>query len=317
MTKPKVLMVDDDSGLITMMKTGLKPFADSFELVTAGDGKEALEELNKGKFALVVTDLMMPIMDGFQLLAHMMEKYPFTPRMVMSSIQTSESRGLEDNSGIEGFLVKPVTPKEVGAKIIQTLDNLKDKTGSVKGISLMSFVQLMEMEQKNCILQATHSDTGERGFLFFRDGQIIDAKTDHKHGIDATYRILTWSNVQISIRDGNPQMPDVVRTPMQTLIMEAAYRTDVEMMSDEQRKSLEGDFETGQSPESLKSEDAVDLSEYDSYSFSELVDEGFDLFRNKNYPMAKALWLKAHDMDPTDKNLSYNLKLVEKKLAAL
>lgn len=310
-------MVDDDSGLITMMKTGLKPFADNFELVTAGDGKEALEALSKEKFSLVVTDLMMPVMDGFQLLAEMMEKYPFTPRMVMSSIQTCESRGLEENSGIEAFLVKPVTPKEAGSRIIQILDNLKDKTGSVKGISLMSFVQLMEMEQKNCILQATHSETGERGFLFFRDGQIIDAKTDRNRGTDAAYRILSWTNVQISIRDGQPQMPDVVRTSMQTLIMEAAYRADVDMMSDEQKKSLEDGLETEKSTDSPSGENSIDLSEFSSYSFTELVDEGFDSFRNKNYPLAKAIWLKAQEMDPSDKNLSYNLKLVEKKLAAL
>lgn len=181
-------MVDDDTGLLSVMKRGLKPHADKFQLLTAENGVEALKTLEKEQVSLVVTDLMMPVMDGFQLLTQMMEKHPFTPRMIMSSTQSARQQMLEENSGIEAFLVKPVTPKELAAKIIETLKAQEDETGYVKGISLMSFSQLMELEQKSCVLQVTRSEDGEKGYLFFRDGQLIDANAEGGRGIEAAYK---------------------------------------------------------------------------------------------------------------------------------
>ncbi len=412
-------MVDDDVDLLSVMKRGLKPHSDKFELLTAENGKEALKTLDRENISLVVTDLMMPIMDGFQLLTQMMEKHPFTPRMIMSSTQAARQQMLEDNSGIEAFLVKPVTPKELGAKILETLEAQENDTGYVKGISLMSFSQLVELEQKSCVLQVTHGESQEKGYLFFRDGQLIDAQVAGTRGTEAAYTALSWKSVNIAIRDDRPDLPDVIRTPMQTLLMEAAYQSDMKMMSDSDRAALskemnESDLDqfnaiSASAPSSLeelseglneldvsdqtgffpppppsaagsssvtaggqdhsesepttssapKANDSdtiefdisnsnlfmVDLPSGDSENtntgneshsldasesddeeerasevlvqgddFGELLDEGFDAFREKNYKLAHTLWRRAQELNPDDKRLKYNLKLVEKKL---
>lgn len=426
---PRVLMVDDDTGLLSVMKRGLKPHADKFQFLTAENGVEALEILERESISLVVTDLMMPVMDGFQLLTHMMEKHPFTPRMIMSSTQSARQQMLEENSGIEAFLVKPVTPKELAAKILETLKAQEDETGYVKGISLMSFSQLVELEQKSCVLQVTRSEDGEKGYLFFRDGQLIDALAEGGRGIEAAYKALSWKSVNIAIRDDRPDMPDVIRMPMQTLLMEAAYRSDVSMMSEEDRAALteemdeekldqfnavapsnsvgasilgeglgdlglgdnmdffappppppapdsrfpradsfnqetksssgegaveatapEDDDDTvefdlsgsnlfmvdlpgepdsnssfmGSSTQSSDKEDATaedtsfspagGMSSEDEEDFGTLLDGGFDAFREKNYQLAMTLWRRAEELNPEDKRLKYNLKLVAKKL---
>ena len=64
-----VLIVDDEEKLLLTMQAGFEPFKDRFEILTARNGKEAVQLLAATKINLVVTDLKMPEMDGFELLA--------------------------------------------------------------------------------------------------------------------------------------------------------------------------------------------------------------------------------------------------------
>ena len=74
-----VLLVDDESRLLTSIRMGLKAYSEHFSLLTAANGREAMEILATCPVDLVVTDLRMPEVDGFALLAHISRNYPFLP----------------------------------------------------------------------------------------------------------------------------------------------------------------------------------------------------------------------------------------------
>ena len=63
-----VLLVDDDHEMLIALKEGFQRFKDSFSILLASDGLKAVESLKKNTISLVVTDLKMPGMDGFELL---------------------------------------------------------------------------------------------------------------------------------------------------------------------------------------------------------------------------------------------------------
>jgi len=60
----KVLIAEDNPVLVKILKAGLKNYADKFETLTAKDGEEAMEIVEREPIALLVTDLQMPKVDG-------------------------------------------------------------------------------------------------------------------------------------------------------------------------------------------------------------------------------------------------------------
>jgi len=74
-----VLIVDDEKPFLLSLTDGLASYAKDFTVVTAMNGKEAVTILDSTGVDLVVTDLRMPKMDGFELLAHISSNYPDIP----------------------------------------------------------------------------------------------------------------------------------------------------------------------------------------------------------------------------------------------
>jgi response regulator RpfG family c-di-GMP phosphodiesterase len=102
----KVLFVDDEENILHSIKRELRK---RFEIHTAAGGREALEILkNEGPFAVIVSDMRMPLMDGIQLLAVVKEQYPETVRMMLTG-NADQATAIEAvNKGqIFRFLNKP------------------------------------------------------------------------------------------------------------------------------------------------------------------------------------------------------------------
>ncbi len=106
-TRPSILIVDDEFGLAEMLREMLRE--SGFEVTLAINGRLALEILKEGKVDLVLTDMMMPVMDGAELAAAMRsnDQHHDTPIIMMTSLPTArpQSPGLFD-----AVLRKPFTP---------------------------------------------------------------------------------------------------------------------------------------------------------------------------------------------------------------
>jgi len=106
-TKKSILIVDDEFGLAEMLREMLRE--SGYDVTLAINGRLALEILGEGTVDLVLTDMMMPVMDGAELAAAMRrdEKHHATPIIMMTSLPTAlpQPEGLFD-----AVLRKPFTP---------------------------------------------------------------------------------------------------------------------------------------------------------------------------------------------------------------
>jgi predicted regulator of Ras-like GTPase activity (Roadblock/LC7/MglB family)/DNA-binding response OmpR family regulator len=190
-----VLIVDDEKSFLLSLEAGLRQYAGSFAIVTAPNGKEAVEVLKRSKVDLVVTDLNMPEMDGFELLASMAKSHPDVPAMIMTAYSTPAIKSRLEALGSLRVQEKPIHFKELGDAIVASLSSMDQSY--LKGITLPAFLQILEVERKTCTLKITSK--GLTGFLCLREGELFEAATGSQRGESAAYAILSWEDVAIEI----------------------------------------------------------------------------------------------------------------------
>ncbi len=112
----KVLVVDDEAGFLQSLCDGLCS-SKRLAVFTALNGKEALEILDRKPIDLVVTDLFMPVMDGFELIGEMNRRHPDIPVMVMSAFLNNDTEQRLAALGVVAFLEKPLDFEDFARRI--------------------------------------------------------------------------------------------------------------------------------------------------------------------------------------------------------
>jgi CheY-like chemotaxis protein len=220
-----VLLVDDDTEMLHALKEGFKRYQDSFAVLLAEDGLKAVEALKQNIISLVVTDLKMPNMDGFELLAHIMQIYPDIPVIIITGYSTPEMEQLAREGGAVGYIAKPFLIENLARQILTTLRK-ESEGGTLHNISSGMFLQLIEMEQKTCTIRLEKKSGGNKGILFFSDGELFDARANNIQGEAAAHEIFSWEAVNLSIQNGCALKENKIQSDLQPLILEAMRRKD-------------------------------------------------------------------------------------------
>ena len=135
-----ILVVDDESSQLALSKELIKSVGMNCD--TAADGEDALTKLGTREYDLILTDIQMPKVDGFQLVKAIKEnpKYAKTPVLAISG-RTNVSSKEYAAAGFTGNLIKPYKPSELLLKIgeILHLELKKNKTPSKKLTSNSSY----------------------------------------------------------------------------------------------------------------------------------------------------------------------------------
>ena len=105
----RILLVDDDEDFLLLAGIWLRDAG--FDVVEAGDWRRALEEVNKHRIDLLLLDIEMPEVDGFQLLQRLRDEGHRIPAAFVSSHQSLKEQA--EVMGIIRFLPKPVSPREL------------------------------------------------------------------------------------------------------------------------------------------------------------------------------------------------------------
>jgi DNA-binding response OmpR family regulator len=251
----KVLIVDDDESFLHSLIDGFKAYEDKFAITTASDGVEAVAALGEHKVSLVLTDLKMPRMDGFKLIAHLNNNYSEIPVIVMTAFGTPD---MEDNlrdMGTFQYIEKPIDFGELVEKIIKGLDG--SSKGYITGISLSSFLQLLELDKKSCTLTILAGN--KKGIMYIRDGNLLDASALNLQGSEAAYTIVSWKNVAIEIETNCSVTEENIKETLSFILLEETRRKDE---SNAAKSPVSGTDEAGTgSLDSLNMEDlGLDLS---------------------------------------------------------
>ncbi|MBI5590335.1 MAG: response regulator [Deltaproteobacteria bacterium] len=261
----KVLIVDDDSSFLLSLSDGLLAYANDFSVETAENGEKAVAYLSANPVDLVVTDLQMPVLDGFELLAYMAGHHPQIPVIVMTAFGTPNIEERIDDLGAMMYIEKPLDFKVLANKINEGLD--ASSRGFINNMNLVSFLQLIEMEEKTCTLDVKEND--KQGTLYFSKGVLLDADTGDKSGVDAAYEIVCWENAEIEIRSmcKKREKERKIHFAMFNIIMEGYIRKDEQATNGKGKGAKQdassvrtacGDAEETSSPREMTIDDIID-----------------------------------------------------------
>ena len=118
----RVLIVEDNIELLRLMKRLLQP---RYHVLTANDGREALQLIQTNKIDIVVSDVMMPEMDGYELTDHIKhnEIYSHLPIILLTAKTTEEDQQKALLTGADGYLRKPFKIRDLQLHIDNLIAN--------------------------------------------------------------------------------------------------------------------------------------------------------------------------------------------------
>jgi CheY-like chemotaxis protein len=215
-----LLVVEDDRATLSLYRAGLKGLQ-GFKILMAAEGRQALELLRQEPVHVLVTDLNMPVMDGFNLIAKVSRFYPHVPIIVMTGLDESQHLNTPLQLGAIRILTKP-------PRLTLLMDAIRDAaqfepTGMVRGIGLNSILQLLNWEKKSCTLTA-RSEAG-MGLLYLKRGEVVHAAYRADEGLPAAYEILTWDRPDIEFVE-TCRVEQTMDLPLTELLLNAALLTD-------------------------------------------------------------------------------------------
>jgi CheY-like chemotaxis protein len=108
-----ILLIDDDLGFLKTLEEELSSYKENWNILTAENGKQGVDIIASHPVDLVVTDLRMPVMDGYELLAYLDGKRPTMPVIVMTADDSCEARQRLCSLGVEQCISKPCQFSEI------------------------------------------------------------------------------------------------------------------------------------------------------------------------------------------------------------
>jgi CheY-like chemotaxis protein len=255
MASPRVLIVDDDPWILRMVSTLLEKRG--YTIATASDGEEGLMRADQMKPDLIITDVMMPKLDGWQLVRALRSRpeLALVPVIFLTALGGEEDRIRGFRLGADDYLPKPFRFEELDLRVANALKKAQaaqEKAAEVKHaerqepapgkkpsgihgtleqLGLSSLMVMIEMERKSGILRLER--TGATGRIFCRDGRVIAARLDGdrapanaRKGAEAVYHLLTWSDGRFDFSAVDVDMDDEVQSTTTHLLMEGARLID-------------------------------------------------------------------------------------------
>jgi DNA-binding response OmpR family regulator len=133
--KNTLLIVEDNASLQNYLKLILE---EKYQIVTANNGVEALEVLEKNKVNLIISDIMMPIMDGYALLKELKEnnQYRSIPVIMLTAKADKEDKLNALRIGVDDYLLKPFDEDELLARISNLIENNVSRQTEWQKVSL-------------------------------------------------------------------------------------------------------------------------------------------------------------------------------------
>lgn len=232
-SKKTVLIVDDEEAILSTVREALEDYKDWISVLTAENGKVAIEQLNAAKVDLILTDLKMPEMDGFELLAYISRYFSNLAVLVMTGYGSASIASRLEHAGIPSYLDKPIN---LSALVDRILVGLEDSSkGYLNGFSLTNFLQAVEVEQKTMTIMANSKN--QIGYLHIMDGELTNAETDNLKGEPAAVEIISWEDAEIKILNLRNEERKI-ETPLMNILLEASRTKDEKTEASQSQDNL-------------------------------------------------------------------------------
>jgi CheY-like chemotaxis protein len=226
--RQRILILDDEQDILEIYQEILARLPSQPEIYTSDNGARALALLESEPFNLLLVDLRMPVMDGFQVLAIVRRKFPTLRVVVMTASEDEQFRARAYAMGIDLYIQKPKTGKEI-INFVDCVESLLEREvqGGFRGVQSKTLVDIIQLEcltQSSAILKIT-SAAGE-GRIWLQRGEIIDAATSELSGKDALLEMLRWKSGSFEMIASDIPRPRTIFSSYEGLLMETAQTLD-------------------------------------------------------------------------------------------
>ena len=154
----KVLIADDEQGIIDLIKHLIT--VENCEIVgEANDGVEALHKIRECKPDIVITDIMMPLMNGIDLIRNVIAEMPDTQFIVISGYREFEYAKSALQLGVQDYLLKPIKQSELNG-ILGKLVTSKEQEISLSRDKERQYSKTLEVLRRDYTNKLLHSVSG-------------------------------------------------------------------------------------------------------------------------------------------------------------
>jgi DNA-binding response OmpR family regulator/Tfp pilus assembly protein PilZ len=232
----RVLVVDDSQPYRERAAEVMREAG--FDVLTASNGLEALSLALKHQPSIILTDVTMPGMDGWQLLRLVRARPTLrhTPVVFLTALTSDAERLRGYELGVDDYLAKPFSNVELVARVERVLEraNAAEQAvadgmrGDLSKVPLASLLSLADMERRAGVLQLTRD--GDKATLHLRDGRVVRIDLNDPHdkleGIQRFFHVLGWESGRFELIATDVSVEDVMMTPTSFALLEYAHLKD-------------------------------------------------------------------------------------------
>jgi DNA-binding response OmpR family regulator len=237
---PHVLVADDDAWILRMVATVLEKRGYSVD--TAVDGDDALKRALARAPDLLITDVMMPKLDGWSLVRQLRAQphLAMMPVIFLTALSSEDDRIRGFRLGADDYVTKPFRFEELDLRVAKTLRRTQQAVaeareqiatslrGDLAQVGLSSLLVLIEMERKTGLLRLT-APNGPAAQVLVREGKVVHARLDDRDepvDADCVYYLLTWGAGEFEFMTCVVEGEDRVAVSTTHLLMEGARLID-------------------------------------------------------------------------------------------
>jgi len=239
--KINLLIVDDDENMVFLLEEMLK--TNGYNVITAFSAEEALEKMKHIKPHIILSDIMMPGMDGFEFCRKVRndKKLSDVEFIFLTAKEASEFETTGLKLGADDFIEKPFSFDRLLARIEARKRRVLQRkqegeiSGRIGDWNLMDVLQVLEMGRKTGRINIT---TPEReAQIDIKDGEIVNAVFGNKKGKKALEEILSLKEGEF-VFDSTEKIKGKKTIKVSSMLLEMAKGMDEENESQKRKKLI-------------------------------------------------------------------------------
>ena len=225
----KLLVVDHDPSMRQILVGLLRSQCGFFDVASAGSLQEVSQIISAKPVDLIVTGFHLAEIAGLHLIEKLIESRPEQKILYLTTPQRRQVRAKIKNHPSLIYFDQNQNLTLLARRICSEL--AIDYGGRLRGVTLSSFLQLLELDGRSCLLQV--SAKGKTGYLAIKDGELINALYGSTIGDAkmAALQVLSWEDVTIEIDFSVKAISREIDEPLMMLMLESG-RIDDEIQND-------------------------------------------------------------------------------------
>lgn len=222
MDNKKVLLIDKDPW--TVWTVGRQLLGKGFSVIPLTDGEEGLRLLEREKFDFLIADIQMPEISGLELLDYCHKCSPATRTIMVADYGSPILKEMSLSNRADLYIEKPIDLKFLTDAMSQPSDT-ETFSGAISNVDLFDYLQFVLFTKQRKVLVIT-SRTGEKGKIYFQDGDVVHAEYSTKKGEEAFYECLLFEGGSFFELPGEKLPERTITVSGEFLLMEAARKKD-------------------------------------------------------------------------------------------